>query len=667
MIPSQLITKQEQILSDMRKSQWEVEQLLAETKRRNKELQSKAVYHQKYDEKPTYSRSTNIIQRERLLPSSSTILRSSSNFNIKQNYSSKAYSYDKGEGDKFAESIVLKYLNYKNAFSGGLQNKTENFQIPIHHSKLKDAAAPISSKKMAVSPDTIAVDTTMDYSIDLDDTLNLSVIEEEIENKSSIRNDPKKLCKMLKKKDELIVMLKSQLVSNGVKPIEIVVGFEKAEENLKGTLQRLMSGDETAEAEFNKWDEYVRNHPEFKAKEEKKQTDWYTDNFEVNLHCLYRIKSIVPPNICQTTYAKLEKRLPPTVCKRVWMRKALWLVRYDKDVIAKAHIADLQTKFSTQGLDEVELRAVWASLPDKFENDNRDLKAAWKASILVSLQSKALPLPAQLRGDYVGEAVVDKGKAIESFVSSMTRNPAYSSLLKAMPTGGWPRGSQFGPYDPDAIEDAINTSLVSPFKSPEAKRLTRSMSTPDLQGLKSNRDAIEIDVVGSLDSAFAETTAGAVASAAEDRQPRALIVTPSARSPSRNARDSPSSIKEKDSEAELAPATVPEPSPCQKPVSGRVPKGGVGLGGHMGQSTMASLMTAIQDKARARRNSLDSNIPSKGTATMNTSSENSMATDITTTTETSKTTMKKAPSGGMASLMSEILAKTKAKQKSEIE
>lgn len=37
--------------------------------------------------------------------------------------------------------------------------------------------------------------------------------------------------------------------------------------------------------------------------------------------------------------------------------------------IAKFHVADLNFKYSIQGLDLTEMRAVWACVPDEFEND----------------------------------------------------------------------------------------------------------------------------------------------------------------------------------------------------------------------------------------------------------------------------------------------------------
>ena len=39
------------------------------------------------------------------------------------------------------------------------------------------------------------------------------------------------------------------------------------------------------------------------------------------------------------------------------------------DDMKRMHIADLTTKYGNQGLDIVEMRAIWANLPTEFDND----------------------------------------------------------------------------------------------------------------------------------------------------------------------------------------------------------------------------------------------------------------------------------------------------------
>ena len=261
-----------------------------------------------------------------------------------------------------------------------VKKKSENFVKKL---------VKTASQRSLHSDDTVNDEDSDVITINDDDSLELD--SDNDGNNNSFRSqrdrnrlssmDPHKLRIKLKKRKELIIMLKSQLISNGVKPIEEVVPLEKAEEKLKMALSRLMEGDESAETEFSRWDEYVRNHPEFKAKEEQRREIWRQQNAIVNTACLRRMRAIVPADVFQTTLGALNNHLPPTVSKRVWMRKALWLTRLDSNLIAKIHVADLQTKYSTQGLDEIELRALWACMPEKFENDPKDLKLNWKVRL----------------------------------------------------------------------------------------------------------------------------------------------------------------------------------------------------------------------------------------------------------------------------------------------
>ncbi|CAM9136182.1 unnamed protein product, partial [Ectocarpus fasciculatus] len=184
----------------------------------------------------------------------------------------------------------------------------------------------------------------------------------------------------------LIDLLRSQLISLGVRPIEEVVSFDRAEARLKDALQRLLEGDEGAATEFERWDEYVRNHPEYKRRELEKQALWRFENMPLNHAASRNVKTFIPVDIFTCTKDYLSGMLPRALARRVWNEKCLWLLQMSPHAIAKLHIADLQSKFSTQGLDEIELRAVYFALPDKFENDSTGEKENWRDGILQRLQ-----------------------------------------------------------------------------------------------------------------------------------------------------------------------------------------------------------------------------------------------------------------------------------------
>ena len=99
------------------------------------------------------------------------------------------------------------------------------------------------------------------------------------------------------------------------------------------------------------------------------------------------MRRLVPPDIRTCAKADLGARgLPPALVTRLWTKKATWLVRFHPDDTARLHIADLLSKFNNQGLDVVEMRAVWASLPPDFENDGDGKKRKWRENFRVKLE-----------------------------------------------------------------------------------------------------------------------------------------------------------------------------------------------------------------------------------------------------------------------------------------
>ena len=128
--------------------------------------------------------------------------------------------------------------------------------------------------------------------------------------------------------------------------------------------------------------------------------------------------------------------LPEPLAQRVWQKKVLWLTRVQPEFIARIHVADLSMKYSIQGLDLVELRAVWAALPDKFENDNDERKAQWRSKCL----------------DRLKELVASESKG--DILPQIKRNGVYRDF-----------GDQDGPFDPNAKLISIDSQQSGAFAS----------------------------------------------------------------------------------------------------------------------------------------------------------------------------------------------------------
>ena len=194
--------------------------------------------------------------------------------------------------------------------------------------------------------------------------------------------------KKIKDLEELVEMLKQQLKDAHIEPILEVVPLVTAKERLQHAISLMISGDPQAEIEFNRWDTYIRTHPEHIAEEKQKLESWTKANDENCVDALRVMKSFVPPDISQISKEELIFRgCSPALARRLFDKKILWWCRLeDTSIIAKIHAADLNFKYAVQGLDLVELQAVWSCVPDEFENDPDGVKMAWRASCLQKLK-----------------------------------------------------------------------------------------------------------------------------------------------------------------------------------------------------------------------------------------------------------------------------------------
>ena len=87
---------------------------------------------------------------------------------------------------------------------------------------------------------------------------------------------------------------------------------------------------------------------------EEKVAAWEAEQLEANSSCLREMRTLIPPDILQSSVTSMmEDGLPKTIANRVWSKRVLWLLRMHPDDIKKIHIADLRSKYSNQGLDIV--------------------------------------------------------------------------------------------------------------------------------------------------------------------------------------------------------------------------------------------------------------------------------------------------------------------------
>ena len=197
--------------------------------------------------------------------------------------------------------------------------------------------------------------------------------------------------------------------------------LEHAELVLKTCVICLMYSEEPFH-DYEKWNAYVKNHPEKLKRDSHAKDKWTRENELLNLCALRRIRSIVPPSIhCNYTLNMLLDELPHDVARRVWNHKILWFTRMPKNYIAKLHTSDLRYTYRYSDLDELEMRAVWATLPDSFDSDPDGKKTAWKFGLEHALMSGPARIPLLSADDGDIAAVVEA----EAVLSLMSRASAY--------------------------------------------------------------------------------------------------------------------------------------------------------------------------------------------------------------------------------------------------
>lgn len=161
--------------------------------------------------------------------------------------------------------------------------------------------------------------------------------------------------------------------------------LEDAEEKMKELVPALCSDDEKvareAQAKFDQYDKVVRNHGDYKKREEQKWATWEEENAPKNKKALEDMKKIVPHEVVSgisMEFLKDQCHLSHDVAARIMKTKILQFLYMDPETIAKTHIADLSSRYVPQGLDIRELRAIYSCLPAQFELDTDGRKKLWR-------------------------------------------------------------------------------------------------------------------------------------------------------------------------------------------------------------------------------------------------------------------------------------------------
>jgi len=280
--------------------------------------------------------------------------------------------------------------------------------------------------------------------------------------------------------------------------------LDDAENKMKALVPALCSDNEAkareAQAEFDQWDKLIRNHVDYKKREEQKWVTWEQENAPVNAKALAEMKRIVPHEVV-TTGVSMEFlvdqcHLSPEVAGRVMKTKILQFYYMDTEVISKLHIADLSSRYVPQGLDIRELRAVYACLPKEFQLDSDGRKKLWRddcrtklAAMIEKEKNGSLGKFEQLAAAYRPKE--DKSKAGAAAAAGGAGKKLDTGALGAM-LAGRGAGPPAAKLDTSALQSALASKLSAGPRPPPAHAEMLQRSAEAAAKAEKEREANEL-------------------------------------------------------------------------------------------------------------------------------------------------------------------------------
>jgi hypothetical protein len=163
------------------------------------------------------------------------------------------------------------------------------------------------------------------------------------------------------------------------------IPLSQIKEELAGIMTKIHNGEPYDEARSELLFRSMNYNKEYIAEEMDILRIWKESVVHIAQECLQEQRAFIPVDIFTISRATLveERGVSLALAKRILDKKCLWLIRMSPLAIATLHEADIMGRYNTQGqnLDFVELVAVYAACPVKFENDGTGRKEAWRLAL----------------------------------------------------------------------------------------------------------------------------------------------------------------------------------------------------------------------------------------------------------------------------------------------
>jgi len=184
-------------------------------------------------------------------------------------------------------------------------------------------------------------------------------------------------------------MLLQQLKDAGKVAI-VYIPLDKLNAEIGILMAALNAGEPYDEARLDYLLLCLDANPEYKAQKAKELEEWKKSVAAFMRECLKEMRTFISAQIFRHSVASLQQESGYSIglCKRLLSKKCLWLTRISTEDICRMHHADLVNKFNplSQGLDIVELAAIYAQMPEKFLVDPGGKKEAYREALMSSLK-----------------------------------------------------------------------------------------------------------------------------------------------------------------------------------------------------------------------------------------------------------------------------------------
>lgn len=246
----------------------------------------------------------------------------------------------------------------------------------------------------------------------------LAILKAEIEEYRRKEEEEKRLAALRNPyADEDVEVLEQQLKAHNIQAARYIpLPVLKSELSL--IMSKMQNNEPFDERRLDYLFRCLAFNKDYIAEQEEEHRLWQESVSALTNEYLQQERAFIPADIFSASLDNLVSRgVSTALAKRLLSKKCLWLVRMPKDTIAKLHEADLMGRYNPQGqnLDIVELLAIYAACPKKFDLDTTGKKEAWRVALEDSVKA------------------IMKQKDANNLIGSKLRNPVYKGQIGQFP------------------------------------------------------------------------------------------------------------------------------------------------------------------------------------------------------------------------------------------